>query len=253
MHPKERVAILTGGAAGIGKACAVRFAQEGFRLVLGDVSGQDGEQTLATLHEIGADAVFEQGSIADEAFCSRLAELALERWGRIDALVANAAHRDFTRLVDAGSAEWDPMLAVNLKGTAFSCKAVVPTMARQGSGSIVLLSSVHWQVGRKEMPIYDVTKAGIVSMAKSLAVDHAPDGIRVNAVCPGLTITDYHVRKAIREGRSVEELKRTQIGLLGRPAAPAEIAAAVWFLASDEASFITGQALMVDGGLSVGH
>jgi meso-butanediol dehydrogenase/(S,S)-butanediol dehydrogenase/diacetyl reductase len=144
------------------------------------------------------------------------------------------------------------MLAVNLKGTAFSCKAVLPQMIRQRSGAIVLLSSVHHQVGRSEMPLYDATKAGIVSLTKSLAVDHAGQGIRVNAICPGLTITDFHIRKAIREGRSVDELKQTRIGPLQRPADPSEIAAAIYFIASAEASFITGQALMVDGGRSIG-
>ncbi len=251
MSMKDRVAVITGGAAGIGKACAIRFAHEGMRLVLADLDEQDGERTLETLREMGADAVFEAGNIADEAFCRRLAFIAEERWGRLDVLVANAANRNFSRVVDATEQEWDEMLAVNLKGTAFSCKAVLPKMIEQKRGSIVLLSSVHLVVGRKEMPIYDATKSGIVSLTKSLAVDHAPDGVRVNAVCPGLTITDFHVRKAIREGRSVDELKRTKIGLLQRPADPSEIAAAVFFLVGDEASYITGQALMVDGGLSV--
>ncbi len=252
MASKGRVAIITGGAAGIGKACAVRFAQEGMRLVLGDLSGDDGARTLETLREMGAEAAFEEGTIADEAFCKRLAAIAIERWGRIDVLVANAANRNFSRMIDATEREWDEMLAVNLKGTAFSCQAVLPQMIAQKAGAIVLISSVHHQVGRKDMPIYDVTKAGIVSMTKSLAVDHAADGVRVNAICPGLTITDFHIRKAIREGRSVEGLRKTNIGPLRRPADPAEIAAAVYFMASDEASFITGQALMVDGGLSIG-
>ena len=248
MGMRDRVAIVTGGGAGIGKACAKRFVDEGMRVVIGDIAGDDGR---ATLEELGDQAVFEQGSIADESFCERLARVALERWGRIDVLVANAAHRNFSRVIDASAEEWDQMLAVNLKGTAMSCKSVLPQMVRQGKGSIVLLSSVHWQVGRKDMPIYDATKAAIVSLTKSLAVDHAADGIRVNAVCPGLTITDFHIRKAQNEGRSVEALWKTDIGRLQRPADPSEIAAAVYFLASDEASFITGQALMVDGGLSV--
>jgi len=251
MSMKDRVAVITGGAAGIGKACAIRFAHEGMRLVLGDISDQDGENTLRTLEEIGAEAVFEQGSIADETFCQRLAHVAEERWGRLDVLVANAAHRNFTRVLDATVEEWDQMLAVNLKGTALSCKAVLPKMIEQGRGSIVLLSSVHHVAGRKEMPIYDATKSGIVSLTKSLAVDHGADGIRINAVCPGLTVTDYHIRKAIREGRSVDALKQTKIGLLERPADPSEIASAIHFLASDEASYITGAVLMVDGGFSV--
>ena len=252
MPSKDQVAVITGGAAGIGKACAMRFAEEGMRLVLADISQDDGAQTLEMLEARGAEAVFEHGSIADETFCKKLAERAIERWGRIDVLVANAAQRNFTRVVETTEKEWDAILAVNLKGTAFSCKAVLPQMVKQKAGAIVLLSSVHHQVGRNEMPIYDATKAGIVSLTKSLAVDHAADGIRVNAICPGLTITDFHIRKAIREGRSVDELKRTKIGPLQRPADPSEIAAAIYFMASDEASFSTGQARMVDGGLSIG-
>lgn len=252
MPSPNQVAIITGGAAGIGKACAVRFAKEGMRLVLGDISADDGAETLQDLKAAGADVVFECGTIADESFCQRLAEIAIERWGRIDVLVANAAHRNFSRIQDATEQEWDEMLAVNLKGTAFSAKAVLPQMIKQQSGAIVLLSSVHHQVGRSEMPIYDATKAGIVSLTKSLAIDHAADGIRANAICPGLTITDFHIRKAVREGRSVEKLKQTKVGPLQRPADPSEIAAAVYFLASSESSFVTGQALMVDGGLSIG-
>jgi meso-butanediol dehydrogenase/(S,S)-butanediol dehydrogenase/diacetyl reductase len=251
MSLTNRVAIITGGGAGIGKACAIRFAREGMKVVIGDISAEDGAQTLAALNEMGAEAVFQHGSIADECFSIGLASAALDRWGAIDVLVANAANRNFTPLRYATEQEWDEMLAVNLKGTAFSCKAVLPRMIAQQSGAIVLISSVHHQLGRSEMPIYDATKAGIVSLTKSLAVDHARDGIRANAVCPGFTVTDFHLRKAVAEGRSVEELKRSNVGLLRRPADPSEIAAAVCFLASDEASFITGQALMVDGGLSV--
>ena len=252
MSSIHRVAIITGGAAGIGKACAIRFAAEGMKTVIGDMSAEDGAQTVDALKQMGAEAVFLHGSIASECFSTDLASAALDRWGSIDVLVANAANRNFTPLQYATEQEWDQMLAVNLKGTAFSCKAVLPQMIAQHSGSIVLISSVHHQLGRSEMPLYDATKAGIVSLTKSLAVDHAGDGIRANAVCPGFTVTDFHTRKAVAEGRSVEELKSSKVGLLQRPADPAEIAAAVYFLASDEASFITGQALMVDGGLSVG-
>ncbi len=251
MPSTNQVAVITGGAAGIGRACAVRFANEGMKLVLGDISAEDGAETLQLLKDNGADVVFECGTIADESFCRRLAATAIERWGRIDVLVANAANRNFSRIQNATEQEWDEMLAVNLKGTAFSAKAVLPQMIQQKSGTIVLMSSVHHAVGRSEMPIYDATKSGIISLTKSLAVDHAADGIRANAVCPGFTVTDFHIRKALREGRSVDALKQTKIGRLQRPADPAEIAAAVYFLASNESSFITGQALMVDGGLSI--
>ena len=247
----SKVAIITGGAAGIGRACALRFAEEGMRVVLGDLAAGGGEETCRQIRDMSGEALFLAGSIADKTFCRQLAALAMENWGRIDVLIANAAKRNFSRLIDATEVEWDEMLAVNLKGTAFSCQAVLPQMIAQQSGSIVLVSSVHHQVGRSEMPIYDATKAGIVSMTKSLAIDHASDQIRVNAICPGFTVTDFHIRKAKKEGVSVEALRTRRVGPLQRPARPAEIAAAIYFLASDEASYITGQALMVDGGRSI--
>lgn len=252
MPASKPVAIVTGGAQGIGRATAIRFAQEGFHLVLADVDSAEGGKTQAALKEQGVDVLFAGGDIADESYCQRIAELALEKWDRIDVLVANAAHRNFSRVLDATEDEWNVMLNVNLKGTAFTCKAVLPQMIRQQSGTIVLVSSVHHSVGRSEMPIYDATKAGLVSLTKSLAVDHAGDNIRVNAICPGFTVTDFHIKKAEREGGSVDELKDRKVGALQRPADPAEIAAAIYFMACGESSFITGQALMVDGGRSIG-
>ena len=251
MKLSDRVAIITGGAAGIGKACAIRFAQEGIRIVIGDLSDEDGRQTCRLIEDKGGRAVFAQGTIAQEGFCRHLADLAIQEWGRIDVLVANAAKRCFSSILDATGSEWDATLDVNLKGTSFSCRAVLSHMTRQQAGAIVLISSVHSQVGRSEMPIYDATKAALVSLAKSLAIEHAKDHIRVNAVCPGFTVTDFHIKKAKEEGRSVEDLKKTKFGPMQRPAAPSEIASAVYFLASDDASAITGQALMVDGGRSI--
>ena len=180
-----------------------------------------------------------------------MAEAALSAYGRIDALVGNAAARHFGHLIDATEAAWDRIVGVNLKGQAFACKAVLPTMREQGSGTIVLVSSGHAHVGRADMPLYDATKAGVLSMVRSLAVDHSPEGIRVNAVLPGFVVTDFHLRKAEAEGRDPEALWQTPTGLRGRPGSPAEVASAVWFLASAEAANITGQSLFVDGGRSV--
>ncbi len=142
---------------------------------------------------------------------------------------------------------------MNLKGVAYCCKAVLPAMIEQQSGSIVIISSANAKVGRAGMPLYDATKAGVVSFAQSLAVAHGVDGIRVNAVCPGYTMTDFHERNAVKRGVSPEELRARNegYGLLGKPAEPHQLASAVYFLASEDASNITGQALMVDGGLSV--
>jgi 2-hydroxycyclohexanecarboxyl-CoA dehydrogenase len=249
---EKKVAIITGGAAGIGKACAFRFANENIRLVINDISEDIGQRTCQQINEQRGEALFVHGSIEDNIVCQKMAQTALGAWGRIDILVANAAARNFTPFIETNTEEWDTMLGTNLKGTAQSCQAVLPTMCSQESGAIVLLSSVHYLLGRTEMPIYDVTKAGIVSMARSLAIEYGTKKIRVNAVCPGLTITDFHINKAKEEGRSIESLKAVQPGALKRPADPSEIAAAVFFLASEASSYVTGHALMVDGGASVG-
>jgi 2-hydroxycyclohexanecarboxyl-CoA dehydrogenase len=249
----RKVAVITGGGAGIGRACALRFAREGYAVAIGDVSSDDGNATLKTLRDAGAGAEFVQGDVAEESSCQELARAALAAFGRIDALVANAGARVFGSLLDATEADWERILGVNLKGVAYACKACLPTMIGQKRGAIVIISSANAILGRADMPLYDATKAGVLSLTRSLAVAHGKDGIRVNAVCPGYTMTDYHERKAAARGVSPEQLRASagKINLLGGPAEPHQMASAVWFLASDDASHVTGQTLMVDGGQSV--
>lgn len=249
MKSESAVALVTGGGAGIGKACARRFVKEGYRVMIGDMSVDDGEQTCQALREEGGDVHFLEGNVAEEAEVSAWAEKALDLWGRIDALVANAGARVRGSILDATEEDWDLIVNVNLKGVAYCCKAVLPTMIGQRCGAIVITSSANAKVGRAGMPLYDATKAAVVSLAQSLAVAHGSDGVRVNAVCPGYTMTDYHERNAAKRGVSAEELRDRNegYGLLGRPAEPDQLASAVYFLASQDASNITGQALMVDG------
>lgn len=253
MAREAAVALVTGGGAGIGKACARRFVKEGYRVMIGDVSAEDGEETRNVLTSEGGEVLFVQGNVAQESDVIAWAQKALDAWGRIDVLVANAGARVRGSILDATEEDWDLIVNVNLKGVAYCCKAVLPTMIEQHSGAIVITSSANAKVGRAGMPLYDATKAGVVSLAQSLAVAHGPDGVRVNAVCPGYTMTDYHERNAATRGVSPSELRERNegYGLLGRPAEPAQLASAVYFLASADASNITGQALMVDGGLSV--
>lgn len=253
MSAQERVAVITGGGAGIGKACAVRFAQEGYRVVIGDLSEADAIATCERITDEGGKAIYSLGDVSQEESSQASARLALDTWGRIDALVANAGARVSGSLLDATEADWEKILGVNLKGVAYACKAVLPAMIQQQTGSMVIISSANALVGRGGMPLYDATKAAVLSLTRSLAVSHGKDGIRINAVCPGYTMTDFHERAAAKRGISPTELREQNVGygLRGRPGEPHEIAAAVYFLASDDASNITGQSLMVDGGMSV--
>jgi 2-hydroxycyclohexanecarboxyl-CoA dehydrogenase len=168
-------------------------------------------------------------------------------------LVNNAAMRNYSRLADAQPAEWQAVLNVNLMGTANFCRAALPALRQAGKGSIVNLSSCYAVTGRQGMGLYDTTKAGLLAMTRTLAFEEAAHGVRANAVCPGSTLTEFHVGRAQAAGKSVEALKseRRDTSLIGRWASPEEIAFPVLWLASDEASFITGTTLMVDGGLSI--
>ncbi len=249
----DKVAIVTGGGAGIGRACALRFVQEGWHVVISDISRTDGEYALTMLTEAGGDVIFCPGDVSQEADCHSFARAALERWGRIDALVANAGVQISGSLLDASEQDWDKILGVNLRGVGYSCRAVLPAMIQQHSGAIVMISSLNAAVGVAHMPIYDASKAGVLGLMRSLAVAHGKDGIRVNAIGPGATLSDFHIRRAAERGMTADDLRaKTQgYGLLGRAAEPEEIASVVYFMASKDASNVTGQFLLVDGGASL--
>ncbi len=254
MSVEHPVVVITGAGAGIGRACAVRFAQEGARVVVVDRTDADGQETAELLKSMGAKALFVHADVSSEDQCRRFAEAACDAFGRIDVLVANAGVRVFGTILESTEADWDKILGVNLKGVSFSCKAVLPRMIGQKSGAIVLIGSTTAITGRTNMPLYDAAKFGVLSLTRSLAATYGKDGIRVNAVCPSFTLTDFHFRKAAAEGVSPEELRERNkgYGLLGRPGEPEEIAAVVSFMAGKDASFVTGQYLIVDGGYSIG-
>jgi NAD(P)-dependent dehydrogenase (short-subunit alcohol dehydrogenase family) len=248
------VCIVTGGAAGIGRACVEVFAGHGYRVIAADVDGDGAERAASEIAaRTGADVVGLPCDVSDAAACARVATFALERWQRIDALVGNAGLQIKGRLLDATDAEWDRLVAVNLKGIVNACRSVLPTMIARRDGRIVLVSSSNAVLAPAGMAYYDMTKTGVLGLMRSLAVDHGRDGIRVNAVCPGATLTDHHLRLAAERGMSEQDLrKRTEgYGLLGRVAEPVEIARAIHFLASDAASFVSGATLVVDGGQTV--
>jgi len=249
----KKVAIITGGGAGIGAACARRFAAEGLDLVIADVSRSNAERALGQVESQGGQGAICIGDVADRDFCASLVDEAESRWGRVDVLIANAGVQIGGALEQTSDELWERIVGVNLKGVAQCCEAVLPGMIARGSGSIVMISSINAVRGSSGMPVYDATKAGVLALMRSLAVDYGPNGIRVNAVCPGNTITDFHINRLAEQGIDETRLREMTrgYGLLGRAADPEEIAGAVWFLASDDASFVTGHTLVADGGFSV--
>jgi 3-oxoacyl-[acyl-carrier protein] reductase len=253
MRLEDKVALITGGAAGIGKATAVRFAKEGASVVICDVDTKSGEKTLK---ELGPDAAFYRVDVTDRTSVDSWVKSVLGKYGRIDVLVNNAGIVRDSLLVKMKDGElirqmpeddFDLVVAINLKGVFNCTQAVAPVMIRQGGGVILNASSIVGMDGNLGQTNYIATKAGVIGMTKVWARELGRHNIRVNAVAPGFTATDIisSVPDEILEGMK----KRTPLGRLGLPL---DIANAYLFLASEEASFISGNVLRVDGGLVVG-
>lgn len=247
-----KVAIVTGGAAGIGRATCALFAEEGARVVVADVDAEAGAAVAAAIAGRGGHALFVPADVAREADARRLADEAVARFGRVDVLVNNAAVFVLKGL-DATVAEWERSLGVNVVGTALVTRYASVAMKQRGGGAIVILGSISALVAQPEFVTYAATKAALLQMTRSLALDLAPHNIRVNAVCPGTILTDATERHRARLGLSMDEFLAIEgpKHLLGRVGRPREVAEAILFLASDAASFITGTHLVVDGGYTV--
>ena len=244
----DKVAIITGGAGGIGAATGLLFAEEGACVALVD---SDGDATEAALAHIRTSVPSAQvtGIVSDigrEAAADEAVAAARKAFGAIDVLVNLAGIRSYEPLAEAKRETWERILAVNLLSYAAFTRAAIGDLRAQ-RGAIVNVSSTHAVNPRAGMGQYDVTKAGIVSMTKTLAFEEARHGIRVNAVCPGATLTPFHNRRAAAAGRTVDPAVDEHC-LMGRWADPREVAFPILWLASDEASYITGSVLMVDGG-----
>lgn len=250
-----RRALITGGGGGIGAATARVFVQEGAAVLLVDADAQALARTQAALLQAhpGARVLTVAADVSDEAAAQAAVDQATAAWGGLDALVNNAAMRNYSAAANATPAEWQAMVAVNLVGMSNYCRAALPALRASGQGSIVNVSSCYAVTGRKGMALYDATKAAQLAYTRSLAFEESPHGVRANAVCPGSTLTDFHVGRAQTAGKSVEQLKgeRRDTSLIGRWADPEEIAWPILWMSSREASFITGTTLLVDGGLHI--
>lgn len=253
MRLEGKRAIITGGGAGIGAATARVFCKDGAAVVLVDQDGKALESTANALREAGHRVAALQGDVADAKVAQAAVALALREFGGVDVLVNNAAMRNYSAVADATPEEWQAVLGVNLAGAAGFCRAAIPELRKSGRGAIVNVSSCYGVTGRKGMAIYDASKAGLIALTRTLAHEEAPHGIRANAVCPGSTLTEFHVARGRAAGMSEDALRkaRSDNSLLGRWASPEEVAWPILWLASGEASFVTGAALLVDGGLSI--
>ncbi len=247
-----KVAAVTGGASGIGEATVRRFAAEGAHVAFADRDRERGARVAAEISAAEGEVLFVEANVGDEAAAIRFIEQAVERFGRLDILVNNAGIRLYQTVVEATAESWDTLLDVNLKSYAYCAKAAIPAMRRAGGGCIVNVASVRSVVAGGNTIQYDTAKAAVAGLTRGLAMDHSPEGIRVNAVCPGPVFTPFHARRIEAEGKTVESYNEdaARRTMLGRPGTAEEVAACILFLASEDASYVTGSLLFVDGGMT---
>ena len=244
MRLKDKVAVVTGGASGIGRATAELFAREGARVAVADFS-PDGRDTAQAIQSAGGQALFVPVDVSDAGQVAKLVETALQAYGRIDILFNGAGILYYGTVLETDEQAWNRVISINLTGTYLCCRAVLPHMIRQGGGSVInVASTVGAHDACANAVAYVTSKGGVTLFTKAMAIDHAKQGVRVNALVPGATDTPM-IRKALT-AEALEALAASHpIGRLGRPE---ELAKAVLFLASDDASFVTGTAMYVDGG-----
>ena len=243
MRLKDRVALIAGAGSGIGRAIAQRFAAEGAAIVVDDINDAGGEATARSIIDAGGRALLVHADISDEDQVASLMERALAFGGRLDVLVTSAVPDELTVIRD----DWDKLIGVCLKGPWLLSRAALPAL-RASRGCIVNIASVNALMAVGKIHLYSAAKAGLLSLTRTLAFAHGPAGVRVNAICPGTIQTEVW-EPILRERPNVmQEISRFYP--LGRVGQPADVASMALYLASDEASFVTGATFVVDGGLT---
>jgi NAD(P)-dependent dehydrogenase (short-subunit alcohol dehydrogenase family) len=256
MRLQGKVALITGAASGIGRATALLFAQEGARVMCADLNGEGAQATAQAIAQGGGEAAWTQADVARDADAQRMVQETVQRFGRLDVLFNNAGVEMVGPVTTVPEERWDWLMSINLKGVYLGCKYAIPEMLKVGGGAIINTASGAGLMGIAGLSTYCASKGGVVLLTRSLAVEWAAQGIRVNCVCPGVIRTPMVERglNLLGGSQDPEEAWRRlgQVHPMGRVGQPEEVARAVLFLASDDASFITGVALPVDGGWAAG-
>jgi len=250
MRLSGKVAIVTGAARGIGRASAIAFANEGARVAVVDLDSEGGAETVALIAANGNEASFSHVDVTDEARVAEMLNDTADRWGRIDILFNNAGIVMVKPLEEMTEAEWDRVMAVNLKAAFFAIKHVLPHMRRGGGGAILNTGSIASITGQLQTPVYSASKGAIALLTKSLAMDYGRDNIRVNCICPGITDTPM-LREHMGYGAEGEARIRARLARVptGEILKPEDVARAAVYLVSDDSAGITGVLHVVDGGL----
>src|SRR5262252_1388445 len=249
MRLKDKVALITGGTSGIGEATALLFAEEGAKIAITGRDETRGHAVTVKILEAGGRAIFIRTDVRKSDECKRAVNETISSFGRVDILFNNAGIYYPHTTLDCSEEEWDLQIDINLKGTFLMSKAALPGMIAQGSGNIINNSSGWGLVGGDRAVAYCASKGGVVLLTKAMAIDHGRQGIRVNCICPGDVDTPMLPEDARLRGLDWKTyLAGCENRPMGRIGTPEEIAKAVLFLASDDSSFMTGAALVVDGG-----
>lgn len=240
---KGKTAIVTGGASGLGRETSHYLVREGARVVVADVNGDNIKKVVKELSDLGGQAEGVEMDVRRYEDNERMAKTAIDKFGRIDVLLAGAGIADGRFFLDTQPSDWDRMIDINIKGVLNSNRAVAPYMVEQKKGSIINIASEAGKVGEKRMVVYSATKGAVIGFTKALSVELGRFNIRVNAVCPGVTMTP------MTAGYTPEQLERSsKFYPMGRLGQPADIASMITFLASDQTTWVTGQAISVSGG-----
>jgi len=249
----DKVAIITGSGVGIGRATAILFAKEGAKVVVNNCETvEDGEHVVSLIKAADGEAIYVQADVSKAADVQRMVRTTVDKYGKLDILVNNAGiWEEYTLLAELPEEVWDRTMDVNVKGTFLGMKYAIPEMLKRGGGVIVNLASTSCFIAERRFVDYQASKSAIIMLNRAAALEYAPKNIRINVIAPGVIRTRMVYRAAQKAGQSLEEYSKQWSIPIGRLAEPEEIAKVALFLASDDASYMIGSIVLVDGGITI--